>query len=324
MEVTSRRRSKASGGATLGLVGVCVRHSRCGWCSRRNRASPHGAAHHTDRATRFSDFGGANSIIGCTEFILGSTERFGVLLALAKAKLVQGFLCKAATLPCTIQRIASLVAHGPTIGKCNDASRSHGFGLGSGSRTGCGGNPTGHGTLHGILLLIHLLLGSLTTLLGQLILGQLVHFFFTLLRNRLRCLTLSGLLLRHLQLHLTGGGILLRLDLLERQQVEQVLRHLVPLLQRCRVATISGNAIFDRTEPGHGTCLHGRRHLLRCALRCTALGHEPHDSLCVRCLHGLPQGLTVVVGVVVVVVGVVEPGNSRLYKSMMPPEPLRI
>jgi hypothetical protein len=57
--------------------------------------------------------------------------------------------------------------------------------------------------------------------------------------------------LLHLGLHLTGHRVLLGLQLLEGKQIQQLLAHLVALLQRLRITTVGIHAALDFLVNAH-------------------------------------------------------------------------
>jgi hypothetical protein len=85
--------------------------------------------------------------------------------------------------------------------------------------------------LHVLLLLCLTLLQDTLCLLHHLLLRHVEEFSFALLFDRL------GLLL-HLQLHVTRGGFLLGLELLQRKEVYQLLVLLIPLHELLRIAPV--------------------------------------------------------------------------------------
>jgi hypothetical protein len=163
-------------------------------------------------------------------FLLGSSKPFRVVATLHGAVCLQLLACGSGAL-------TRFVKCGAPVSKRNDTASSHSFRLGSGLGTGGSGNAT-HQLVELILFLLRLLLECVSALLDQLALGHVHDFPLTLLSNCHRSFAVRGLLLGHLQLHLTRSGVLFRFDLLECQQINQVLLHGVALLQRCGVATV--------------------------------------------------------------------------------------
>ena len=107
---------------------------------------------------------------------------------------------------------------------------------GGGSACGC--------SLYILLLLTLTLCGNTTHLLNKVVFCTIYSLYPTLFGNGL-----GVLLHRHLQF--SGCGIFFRLNLLQRQQVQKILVHLVILLQRSGVIPVRIRFFLHHTVNSH-------------------------------------------------------------------------